>query len=78
MKPMKKVRHNDELWCGVGDGARYLGTNAQKIRALMGSGQIRYAQLRLNGRLYVNVNDLSRLRNPDNPIEVKPRKPSPG
>jgi hypothetical protein len=77
MKPMRKVEHDGQLWCSVGDGAKHLGTNAQKIRALMGSGELRYTQLRLNGRLYVSVNDLARLRYPDSPIEVKPSNPSP-
>lgn len=71
MKAMRKVERDGEHWCSVGEGAAYLGTNAQKIRVLMGSGDLRYTQLRLNGRLYVNVKDLVRLRYPENVATTK-------
>jgi len=70
MKAMRKVERDGELWCSVGDGAAFLKTNAQKIRALMGSGALRYMQLRLNGRLYVNVKDLLRLRYPESAVKT--------
>ena len=76
MRPMKKVERDGELWCSVGDGAAFLKTNAQKIRALMGSGELRYTQLRLNGRLYVNIKDLFRLRYPEAGSEKKSGAPS--
>ena len=71
MKSMRKVERDGELWCSVGHGATYLGTNAQKIRALMGSGKLRHTQLRLNGRLYVSVSDLVRLRYPEHGLEME-------
>ena len=62
MKPMKKVFYNGELWCGVSDGAAFLKTSTPKMRILMGSGELRYVQLRENGRLHVSVSDLFQLR----------------
>jgi hypothetical protein len=59
---MKKVSHKGALCCSVGDAVHYLRTNANKIRALMGSGQLAYTQLRLNGNLYVSVGDLVKLQ----------------
>ena len=59
---MKKVAHKGALWCSVGDAAHYLRTNANKIRVLMGSGELAYTQLRLNGNLYVSVSDLVKLQ----------------
>jgi len=61
-KLMKKMSHKGALWCSVSDAARYLHTNANKIRALMGSGELAYTQLRLNGNLYVSVGDLVKLQ----------------
>jgi len=61
-KLMKKVNHKGALWCSVGDAARYLHTNANKIRTLMGSGELAHTQLRLNGNLYVSVGDLVKLQ----------------
>jgi len=77
MKPMRKVERDGELWCSVGHGAAYLGTNAQKIRALMGSGELRHTQMRVNGPLYVSVTDLIRLRYPEHGLKTEIGKLSP-
>lgn len=61
-KLMKKVTHKGAQWCSVGDGARYLHTNANKIRELMGSGELAWTQLRLNGILYVSISDLVKIQ----------------
>ena len=59
---MKKVTREGRAWCSVSDAASYLGTTHAKVRALMGSGALDYAQIRKNGPLYVSVDDLVRLQ----------------
>lgn len=64
-KAMKKVSHAGHIWCTVEDGSHYLKTNANKIRAFMGSGEIAYTQIRPGGRLYVSVADLLKIKYAD-------------
>lgn len=64
-KPMKKVVHEGRVWCSVNDGAHYLGTNSNKIRALMGAGAVACTQLRKNGAIYVAVEDLVKVKYPE-------------
>jgi hypothetical protein len=59
---MKKVSHNGALWCPVSDAARYLRTNAAKVREFMSAGKLAYTQIRRNGQIYVSVSDLVKLQ----------------
>lgn len=63
-RPMKKIEHDGELWCSVGHAATYLKTTAPKVRSLMGLGQLRYKQFKINGPLYIRVNDLVKAKYP--------------
>lgn len=77
-KAMKKVSHAGQIWCTVEDGSHYLKTNTNKMRALMGAGQLAYTQIRKNGRLYVLVADLLKIKYPpkaDAPATGEPLSP---
>jgi len=62
LKMMRKVTHNGASWCSVGHAALYLRTNAQKVRELMGSGELAYMQKRVNGTIFVSVTDLVKIQ----------------
>jgi hypothetical protein len=57
---MKKTTINGTVCCGVGDAAKYIGTNAKGIRKLIDAGEIEiYSNGRLNStRIYLSVESL--------------------
>lgn len=59
---MKKVTYAGKEWCSVGEAARYLRTNASKVKAFMHNGDLEYTQIRKNGNLYILVTDLVRVQ----------------
>ena len=46
----RKVIKDGRAYYKVGDAAKLLGTNAAKVKALMGSGQLEWMQLRAGSK----------------------------
>jgi len=61
---MKKRTINGEVCCTVADAAKYLGTNAKKVRELLGQGKIEQGpQPRSNCRtLYLRADSVARVK----------------
>jgi hypothetical protein len=59
---MRKYVKDGKPYYSVADAAKLLGTNASKVRELMGSGQLEWNQTRLNGRLIVEAESIIRYR----------------
>jgi hypothetical protein len=59
---MRKYVKEGKPYYSVADAAKLLGTNASKVRELMGSGQLEWNQTRLNGRLIVDADSIVRYR----------------
>jgi len=57
-KPPKKILHDGKVFYTVPDAARYLGTNATKVRQLIGAGEMEMDQIRTNGKLLVTAESL--------------------
>jgi excisionase family DNA binding protein len=73
MKALKKISHQGQAYYSVGDAAKYLGTTATKIRQMMGDGSLKWAQLRVNGRLLITAESLAQKRTE---LQSKDSKPS--
>lgn len=57
-RTIKKITHNGVAYYTVGDAAVYLGTTAIKVREFMGDGSLKWAQLRVNGKLLITAQSL--------------------
>lgn len=55
---LKKVVHEGEAFYSVPDAAKYLGTNQNKIRIMMGDGSLQWKQFKENGKLYITAKSL--------------------
>jgi hypothetical protein len=57
-----RVTHDGKVYCSVEETARMLATTTRKIRELMGSGDLEWVQLRINGRLFVPAESILALK----------------
>jgi hypothetical protein len=57
-KEPKKILHEGKVYYTVPDAARYLGTNATKMRQILGKGHVDWTQIRANGKILVTAESL--------------------
>jgi hypothetical protein len=58
MRVERKIIHEGRAWYTVPGAARLLRTNTAKIRAIMGSNEVEWTQLKTDGKLLVSVESL--------------------
>jgi hypothetical protein len=50
---VKKVILDGQTYYSIADAAKMLGTNAKKVRQLMGDGELEWRQTRFNSKRFV-------------------------
>jgi hypothetical protein len=58
MSAIKKVIHEGKAYYSVGATARILSTTPNKVREMMGRGDLEWRQFRRNGRLFVTAESI--------------------
>jgi hypothetical protein len=57
----KKIMHEGRILYTVSGAAMVLGTSTTKIRELMGSGNLEWTPIKVNGKLFVSGDSLVKL-----------------
>jgi hypothetical protein len=63
MSANKKVIHGGKTYYSVGATARILSTTANKVREMMGRGDLEWTQFRVNGRLLITAESIVGYKN---------------
>ena len=59
MKARDKVVHNGTLYYSVGATARLLGTTKAKVNEMMGRGELKWMQFKINGPLFITATSIA-------------------
>jgi hypothetical protein len=54
----KKIIHKGKAYYAVGATALILSTTPKRVKEMMGSGDLKWTQLRVNGRLYISADSI--------------------
>lgn len=58
MRVERKIIHEGRVWYSVPAAARLLHTRTEKVREIMGKGEVEWTQLRTGGKLLIAVDSL--------------------